>query len=98
MLRVAKLVVDGREQFCVIRDASATGLKVKLFAPIAPHKTLAVELANGDRHDAQCMWMTGDHAGLRFREPVEIERLRSEERRVGKECMEGCRSRWSPYH
>ena len=24
--------------------------------------------------------------------------LRSEERRVGKECSTGCRSRWSPYH
>ena len=24
--------------------------------------------------------------------------LRSEERRVGKECVHGCRSRWSPYH
>ena len=24
--------------------------------------------------------------------------LRSEERRVGKECRIGCRSRWSPYH
>ena len=24
--------------------------------------------------------------------------LRSEERRVGKECSEPCRSRWSPYH
>ena len=23
---------------------------------------------------------------------------RSEERRVGKECSEPCRSRWSPYH
>ena len=23
---------------------------------------------------------------------------RSEERRVGKECTEQCRSRWSPYH
>ena len=23
---------------------------------------------------------------------------RSEERRVGKECMHECRSRWSPYH
>ena len=23
---------------------------------------------------------------------------RSEERRVGKECRIGCRSRWSPYH
>src|SRR5881275_2766979 len=25
-------------------------------------------------------------------------RQRSEERRVGKECTEQCRSRWSPYH
>ena len=36
LLRVAKLVVNGRERFCVIRDASATGLKVRLFAPL-PH-------------------------------------------------------------
>src|SRR3546814_13907765 len=27
-----------------------------------------------------------------------ILRLRSEERRVGKECVSTCRSRWSPYH
>ena len=24
--------------------------------------------------------------------------IRSEERRVGKECLHQCRSRWSPYH
>ena len=30
---------------------------------------------------------------------IRPERLdRSEERRVGKECRIGCRSRWSPYH
>ena len=30
---------------------------------------------------------------------VGVERIfRSEERRVGKECSEPCRSRWSPYH
>ena len=29
---------------------------------------------------------------------MEKEKLRSEERRVGKECSEPCRSRWSPYH
>ena len=28
----------------------------------------------------------------------EIEATRSEERRVGKECANSCRSRWSPYH
>src|SRR3546814_12585930 len=27
-----------------------------------------------------------------------VESRRSEERRVGKECVSTCRSRWSPYH
>ena len=27
-----------------------------------------------------------------------VEMVRSEERRVGKECSVTCRSRWSPYH
>src|SRR3546814_6671232 len=27
-----------------------------------------------------------------------VARIRSEERRVGKECVSTCRSRWSPYH
>ena len=27
-----------------------------------------------------------------------VENKRSEERRVGKECLRLCRSRWSPYH
>ena len=31
-------------------------------------------------------------------EPDEEEISRSEERRVGKECLRLCRSRWSPYH
>ena len=29
---------------------------------------------------------------------LEPQSLRSEERRVGKECLRLCRSRWSPYH
>src|SRR3546814_15426631 len=30
--------------------------------------------------------------------PSPMEMPRSEERRVGKECVSTCRSRWSPYH
>src|SRR3546814_12435470 len=29
---------------------------------------------------------------------INIGSIRSEERRVGKECVSTCRSRWSPYH
>ena len=31
-------------------------------------------------------------------EPWKVYLRRSEERRVGKECLRLCRSRWSPYH
>src|SRR3546814_10192297 len=37
----------------------------------------------------------GDARRLR---DAQIRALRSEERRVGKECVSPCRSRWSPYH
>src|SRR3546814_14489221 len=30
--------------------------------------------------------------------PKQMKGIRSEERRVGKECVSTCRSRWSPYH
>src|SRR3546814_9509545 len=52
---------------------------------------------------------TQEQAGLAVRNPVDRADLaqdvveigqagRSEERRVGKECVSTCRSRWSPYH
>src|SRR3546814_8139524 len=47
---------------------------------------------------------TRTNAGLddisRFRKlfTYEVPGERSEERRVGKECVSTCRSRWSPYH
>jgi hypothetical protein len=34
----------------------------------------------------------------KFKEDIAGGRVRSEERRVGKECRRLCRSRWSPYH
>src|SRR3546814_4717856 len=44
-----------------------------------------------------------DEAGLALRlqllaQARRIGARRSEERRVGKECVSTCRSRWSPYH
>src|SRR3546814_11396078 len=40
-----------------------------------------------------------DSAGFRIATGLPlVYTLRSEERRVGKECVSTCRSRWSPYH
>src|SRR3546814_12611713 len=42
------------------------------------------------------------HEGLRggfiYKTVPHVTLKRSEERRVGKECVSTCRSRWSPYH
>src|SRR3546814_1403435 len=35
---------------------------------------------------------------FRLRSEIMSVQSRSEERRVGKECVSTCRSRWSPYH
>src|SRR3546814_13131824 len=54
-----------------------------------PHRRVRANLLYG--HDLAApaeRWMSLDEAAA----------FRSEERRVGKECVSTCRSRWSPYH
>src|SRR3546814_12920189 len=47
------------------------------------------EVVRSDNNDH--IGVTNDTLGL-------VSNSRSEERRVGKECVSTCRSRWSPYH
>src|SRR3546814_12119422 len=54
-----------------------------------------------DNFQAKCLAMDdeADMLAIRIRENARIEAAnRSEERRVGQECVSTCRSRWSPYH
>ena len=44
-------------------------------------------------------WLTGYVVNnLELLQKKRVDGERSEERRVGKECLRLCRSRWSPYH
>src|SRR3546814_21188726 len=47
----------------------------------------------GEAEDEQSRYLEADVHDLRV-----ASIYRSEERRVGKECVSSCRSRWSPYH
>src|SRR3546814_14437896 len=48
-------------------------------------------VAEAQMSEAACQFVA-EGAGVSIVDP------RSEERRVGKECVSTCRSRWSPYH
>src|SRR3546814_2101603 len=58
-------------------------------APQCRQPAAHARIANGPgrMNDDPCIEETGEGPPLR-----------SEERRVGKECVRTCRSRWSPYH
>src|SRR3546814_5486494 len=43
-------------------------------------------------------WVDPHWSGVTQNDPSSPSVHRSEERRVGKECVSTCRSRWSPYH
>ena len=80
MIRTARLILDGHDHLCVIRDISATGMKLRLFHPLPPHRMLAVALGNGEGHVAEVAWSEGDDLGLRLLAPISVETLLDEER------------------
>src|SRR3546814_15614797 len=71
-------------------DARREPLMVLLaFASLVPH---VVAAWRENPHPWRSSWLLG------WLLPLCLIALRSEERRVGKECVSTCRSRWSPYH
>src|SRR3546814_2025263 len=85
-----------------ISDWSSDVCSSDLGAPPAPQQPIC----DSEQHAAFDFWV-GEWDVFPNREGAakvadsRIERLyagRSEERRVGKECVSTCRSRWSPYH
>jgi hypothetical protein len=80
LIRAAKLVIDDTREFlCIIRDVSATGVKVRLFTPLPDDcHSILVEMSNGDRYPVEIVWIEGEHAGLRFLGEVDLEALLDE--------------------
>ena len=75
LVRAAKLIVDGREYLCVLRDASATGVKVRIFHPLPPYLHIALETGSGERYPMELMWLKDDHAGFRFFDEIDVQSL-----------------------
>lgn len=79
LIRAAKLILDDNAEFlCVIRDASASGIKIRLFNPLPACRTFKIEMSNGDRYPVEMVWSEGEYVGFRFLDSVDVERLLDE--------------------
>ena len=76
----------------VVEEGTTAGQALAASPPASgqPASGPVAARVNGDLRDLSHRLTEGDRI-----EPVTV---RSEERRVGKECLAVCRSRWSPYH
>src|SRR3546814_14426315 len=74
-------------------EALPAGRHFKLFEAVAEHICESLFL-----QDARVEAVTVKIVKLAISEKGERIGIRSEERRVGKECVSRCRARWWPYH
>src|SRR3546814_18514895 len=72
----------GQDTGYVFKQAAAGDMRQRTDSPAMNKRQQRLHIDSG-----------GSHQGI---DQQNI--LRSEERRVGKECVSTCRSRWSPYH
>ena len=75
LIRAAKLVGSSGEFLCVVRDASETGVSVRLFHPLPADVPLSLEMPNGDCLALERVWEEEGKAGFRFAKSVDIERI-----------------------
>ena len=75
LIRSAKLTTSDAEYLCVVRDASASGISVRLFHALPPDVPLTLELPNGDRHALERVWEEEGKAGFRFADAADLMRI-----------------------
>jgi len=78
LLRQAKLIGNGREYLCIVRDVSATGVKLRLFHPLPEGNDFALEMTTGQRFPAIRVWEQEGEAGFQFDPPIDLVRFIAE--------------------
>src|SRR3546814_9444033 len=87
---------EGRRDIHLALDEAPARLVDRILRPVAK-RTHDRVIAVGAKFGADTE-QSGNERGAQHRSPMMVGAIRSEERRVGKECVSTCRSRWSPYH
>lgn len=73
VMRTAKLISRSSEYFCIVRDVSATGAKLRFFHEPPADEFVMLELANGEHYAMQQVWSENDQSGYRFAAPIDVD-------------------------
>jgi hypothetical protein len=76
VFRLAKLI-GAREEFCLIRNVSAGGLKAEAFSPKTVGDRLAVDFGDEQPRPARVAWVANDNIGISFDQQIDVARALS---------------------
>src|SRR3546814_18875847 len=89
---------DRYERRDTLRDVERVFLELDEKPPVSEGNSIASQVADSARvRGSLPTVIEGDYFRVRVFKNGNLH-IRSEERRVGKECVSTCSSRWSPYH
>ena len=77
-MRPAKLLCESGEYVCLIRDVSATGVKLGLFHHLPDISHAFLELANGEIYPMLGVWSAERQASFHFTQPIDQAELIAE--------------------
>ena len=75
LIRTAKLISPQGEFICIVRDASATGVSVRLFHTLPVGDQFRLELQSGATYELHKVWQEGREAGFEFAEEADLAAL-----------------------
>ena len=78
LIRSAKLVYENTEYLCIVRDVSASGVRLRLFHRLPAEERVTLELATGETFTLERVWEREDHGGFRFADPIDVHRFIAE--------------------
>jgi hypothetical protein len=75
VFRVAKLLIDGEEMLCRIKNISARGIMAETLSPPEVQQPISVELRDGERLEGQVAWTSKRAFGVTFADRIDIARV-----------------------
>lgn len=78
VLRTAKVICQSGEYPCLVRDVSVGGIGLRFFHEAPPEQRIFFELANGQIHPIEQVWVRGCEAGYRAAAEIDVEEFVAE--------------------
>jgi hypothetical protein len=72
LLRVGALLIDGRQELCLVRNVSAGGMLIRPYSPVELGTAVTIELKHGEPVSGVVKWIDDGLVGIAFDSPIDV--------------------------